>query len=432
MYVSGPSLGEKKYITLYAGATPTLPPDNLFLNEPDGITRPFRIGVNTDPTSFKQLGIVDFELWAEFEDQPANITHIMLNDCTVSESATWSKRFYGAYVLDVNWPVTLDGDTASQQAQFIITPVGGTANTVDWQEDGLHLTDFVGNIYLDMTNVPGFVNDDWRYLETWRITNESGTAEWLPSAGHVRREEGTYTILLASNNSPYPAPPPPVGTSHIDLAVPTGPVGTTGGWTGVINGITLRKELDNVRTLDTPCIGSQTMGAFGHEVYNYTPERGSGAPYPINILHMLEQPSLVQAVIIKITDPDVTHFDAHNLHLAGGYTICTAPTLGLKPIVPKIKRNTSGYGVPEDGAIVRRWAVPLEYLTIDQSAELHRLMVFGASKPIVSLAFEDLPVNGTRQLWALFGYVEAVDLKASKGNQFSGTMTIAELRVSAN
>ena len=167
-------------------------------------------------------------------------------------------------------------------------------------------------------------------------------------------------------------------------------------------------------------------------MYNYTPERGTGKPYPINILHMLSDPALVQAVIIKITDPEIDHFDAHNLHLAGGYNICTTPNLNLKPVVPKIQRNASGYGVPEDGALFRRWSFPLDYLNIDQSAELHRLLAFSASKPIVALAFENLPVAGTRQLWSMFGYAELIDLKAGKGDQFSGTLTITELRVSAN
>ena len=62
-YISGPSLESKTDITVSADAEPLKPPENLFLGEPDAITKLFRIGRNGSGTGLGEDRVL-FQIWA--------------------------------------------------------------------------------------------------------------------------------------------------------------------------------------------------------------------------------------------------------------------------------------------------------------------------------------------------------------------------------
>lgn len=424
MYVSGDSLINLSKVSLGLNDYgPTLPPENLFLGEIDGITKPFRIAANAD-------GDVTFELWCEFEDQPGQISHMLLNDCNVSENATMSIHAYSVLKHSTDWEGTTDAQLPAEQAKLIFQADSGhgTANTLTWHDDYVQLTDWVGSIWIDKDEVTDHVVGDSRYFASWKVKDEGGS---LPGPSYVNRTEGAFTIILRRTSV---GPTPPDSDPNSQGLLLQVPYSGSEGWTGKIYGFSVRKEIDGTRVIGRDAIGDQTIATdFGYEVFEHVPIRGVNELYPVNIFHKFDTPGKIQALIIQINDPDATYFDAHNLHLGGGYNIIAPPGITYSPVIPKVNGvKETGFGIPQEGVPVRRFTLPNTFKTLNNATDLHRVLGKATSKPVVVSVYSDEPIGGLRQFWTIMAYLESASLKATKPLMNTGSLVFTEIRVSSN
>ena len=428
IYISSKSLINTRLVkdNILNSGTTVLPLDNIYLNDVDGITKPFRVTWGSSDT-------VSLEIWSEFMDQPGTISHLMLNDISVSKNATWSIWYYSKTKLEKDWEgTTAVPSEANTYLDFVAHP--SNTGTYTLNNDHIQFDEWKGTVYIKKSQVTDWTEGDARYMCTWKTKTESGSVK--PSntntgAHTVYVDEGAFEYIFTRYWNASDVEPTYGACFNLTIDET---------WTGEIWG--MRTRYQEQYTFNKKMIDSQfiTLSDFSYNVFEHSHLRGTNDVYPVNAIDFVTNPTEIQAITISIVDSSSTIFDVYNLHLGGGYDINTPVGISYQPILPGITVvPDSGLALPQDGVPVKKWNIPVRDLSHSMIVELSRILHHAEKQPIVAVAFkEDSNVPFLKSthgaefnFWTIFGYINNFEFRARDRLFWDGTIEIIEIRASS-